>query len=63
MVANGKTFSSQERQARIRMKIMEDEYVRKNREAKYYERKKIWGRERQICLKEYRMTWSQKKKI
>ena len=34
---------SQERQARTRMKIMEDEYVRKNREAKYFEREKILG--------------------
>ena len=34
---------SQERQARTRMKIMADEYVRKNRKAKYYER---------ICNKE-----------
>ena len=25
------------------MKIMEDEYVRKNREAKYFERQKILG--------------------
>ena len=34
---------SQEREARTRMKIMEDEYVRKNREAKYFEREKILG--------------------
>ena len=45
------------------MKIMEDEYARKNKWAKYYKQEKIRGRERQICLKEYRMTWSQKKKI
>jgi hypothetical protein len=32
---------SQERQARTRMKIMEDEYGRKNRNAKYYEREKF----------------------
>ena len=42
------------------MKIMEDEYVGKNREAKYYERKKIWGRERQIFLGEYRKNNSRK---
>jgi vacuolar-type H+-ATPase subunit H len=35
---------SQERQARTRMKIMEDEYMRKNRKAKYYEREKILGK-------------------
>ena len=34
---------SQERQARTRMKIMEDEYVRKNRKAKYYEQDKNSG--------------------
>jgi len=39
---------SQERQARTRMKILEDEYVRKNKKAKYYKREKIPGRERQI---------------
>ena len=51
---------SQERRARTRMKIMEDEYVRKNREAKYYERKKLWGRERQIFRGEYRKNYSRK---
>ena len=35
---------SQERQARTRMKIMKDEYMRKNRKAKYYEREKILGK-------------------
>ena len=35
---------SQERQARTRIKIMEDEYMRKNRKAKYYEREKILGK-------------------
>ena len=36
--AMGKLLAvSQERQARTRMKIMEDEYVRKNRKAEYYE--------------------------
>ena len=34
---------SQERQARTRMKIVEDEYVRKNKKAKYCKREKIRG--------------------
>jgi hypothetical protein len=35
---------SQERQARTRMKIMEDEYVRKNRKAKYSKQDKNSGK-------------------
>ena len=37
---------SQERQARAGVKIMKDEYVRKNKKAKYHKREKIRGRER-----------------
>jgi hypothetical protein len=33
---------------------MEDEYVRKNKKAKYYKREKIRGRERQKFRGEYR---------
>ena len=45
---------SQERQARTRMKIMENECVRKNKKAKYYKREKIRGRELQIFRGVYR---------
>ena len=37
-----------------RMKIMEDEYVRKNKKAKHYKREKIRGRERRKFRGEYR---------
>ena len=56
--------ASQETKAMSHIKIIENEYVRKNRKkTNYYERKKIQGRERQIFRVEYRTTWSETVKI